>query len=99
MKLRVTPQARRHLVGIAEYFNERNPAAARRIRANIRKAFELLTHFPRRGRHGVTSGTHEILAPSLPYIIVYRIEADSIAILGIYHGAQLRPGQENPSDR
>jgi hypothetical protein len=36
-------------------------------------------------------------APGLPYIIVYRIEShaeeDGLAILGVYHGAQRRPGQ------
>ena len=28
-------------------------------------------------------------------IIVYRVERNSVVILGIYHGAQLRPGHES----
>jgi hypothetical protein len=38
-----------------------------------------------------------MVVPGLPYIIVYRIEShaeeDGLAILGVYHGAQCRPGQ------
>jgi hypothetical protein len=38
-----------------------------------------------------------MLVPRLPYIIVYRIERDAedewLAIAGVYHGAQHRPGQ------
>jgi hypothetical protein len=38
-----------------------------------------------------------LVVPGLPYIVVHRIEAGdepAVAILGVYHGAQLRPGQE-----
>ena len=41
--------------------------------------------------------TRELVVPSLPYIVVHRIETgDDPAgtILGVYHGAQMRPGQE-----
>jgi len=37
-----------------------------------------------------------MVVPGLPYIIVYRIESgvkEALAILGVYHGAQRRPGQ------
>jgi hypothetical protein len=35
--------------------------------------------------------------PGLPYVVVYRVdiaEQETVVILGVYHGAQLRPGQE-----
>jgi hypothetical protein len=38
-----------------------------------------------------------LVVPSLPYIVVHRIETGddpAVTILGIYHGAQVRPGQE-----
>jgi addiction module RelE/StbE family toxin len=97
MTLRYTRRARRHLEGIAHYIAERNANAALRVGARIRETIELLEHFPEIGRHGVLAGTRELVVPSLPYIVVYRIEtgADAaVTILGIYHGAQLRPGQE-----
>jgi hypothetical protein len=36
-----------------------------------------------------------MVVPGLPYIIVYRIETrdTALAILGVYHGAQRRPGR------
>ena len=59
---------------------------------------ELLSAFPQIGHEGALAGTRELSVPGLPYIIVHRIEAgdeDTLVILGVYHGAQLRPGQES----
>jgi addiction module RelE/StbE family toxin len=99
MKLRVTRRARRHLDAIAEYIAERNPNAARRVGERIREVAGLLSEFPLMGRAGTLAGTREMGVPGLPYVIVYRIDVDAVTILGVYHGAQLRPGQERPRDR
>ena len=95
MTLRFTRRARRHLDGIAEYIAERNPEAARRVGARIREVIELVDTMPRIGHEGALAGTREMVAPGLPYVIVCRVEPDgeTVVILGIYHGAQLRPGQ------
>jgi toxin ParE1/3/4 len=45
------------------------------------------------GRDGVLSGTRELIVPGLPYIIVYRVAPEEVVVVGVYHGAQLRPGQ------
>jgi hypothetical protein len=46
------------------------------------------------GRAGIVSGTREWLVTGLPYIIVYEPPADREELmLGVYHGAQLHPGQ------
>jgi plasmid stabilization system protein ParE len=98
VRLRYTPRARRHLDAIADYIAERNPDAARRVGSRIRETIDLLTSFPYMGRAGVLAGTREMVVPGLPYIVVHRINADdpdTLVILGIYHGAQLRPGQES----
>jgi plasmid stabilization system protein ParE len=96
MKLRFTRRAQRHLAGISEYIAERDPRAATRVGARIRETIELLRTFPYIGREGVLSGTREVVVPGLPYIVVYRIAAaaELVDILGVYHGAQMRPGQE-----
>ena len=41
-------------------------------------------------------GTSELVVPGLSYIVVHRVDRNTEAaeILGIYHGAQLRPGQQ-----
>ena len=97
MKLRFTPRARRHLDAISEYITERNALAARRVGARIRETIGPSATFPDLGHAGALAGTREMVVPGLPYIIVYRIEpddADTLVILGVYHGAQLRPGQK-----
>ena len=97
MKLRYTRRARRHLDAIADYIAERNPNAARQVGERIRETIELLGAFPNIGREGALAGTRELVVPGLPYIVVYRVEMgedEAVAILGVYHGAQLRPGQE-----
>ncbi|MET0631536.1 MAG: type II toxin-antitoxin system RelE/ParE family toxin [Xanthobacteraceae bacterium] len=48
---------------------------------------------PLLGREGALPGTREMVVPGLPYVIVYRIEDGAVAVLGVYHGAQQRPGQ------
>jgi addiction module RelE/StbE family toxin len=96
MRLRYTRRAQRHLEGISEYITERNPDAAWQVGERIRETVELLRLFPNIGRQGAFDGTREVVVPGLPYIIVYRVDAgtEKIAILGVYHGAQMRPGQE-----
>jgi plasmid stabilization system protein ParE len=95
MKVRLTARARQHLEAIAEYIGERNPSAAVRVGARIRQSIDLLAHFPLIGHAGVLAGTLEKVAVGLPYIIVYRVESDgeTVTIVGVYHGAQIRPGQ------
>jgi plasmid stabilization system protein ParE len=59
VKLRVTPQARRHLEAIAEYLTERSPAASRFAGLRIRETMRLLTDFPMIGHEGALQGTRE----------------------------------------
>jgi len=98
MKLRVTPRARRHLEAIAEYLTERSPAASRLVGQRIRETMHLLSNFPTIGHEGALQGTREMVVPGLPYIIVHRVEPaeGAVVILGVYHGARRRPGQERP---
>src|SRR5262249_44206861 len=45
-----------------------------------------LETLPNRGRPGRITGTRELIFP--PYVIVYRINLQTVEILRIYHGAQ-----------
>jgi toxin ParE1/3/4 len=93
MTLRITRRAQRHLDEIADYIQERNPDAARRVGERIREVIALVGEIPLLGREGALPGTREMVVPGLPYVIVYRIEDGAVAVLGVYHGAQQRPGQ------
>ena len=53
----------------------------------------LLANVPRLGHRGTVPGTYEIMVPSVPFLIVYRIdsgERDYLIILRVYHTAQDR---------
>lgn len=43
---------------------------------------------PKRGRPGHRTGTRELTVTPLPYVVVYRMKAEAVEILHIYHGAQ-----------
>ena len=95
MKVRYTIDALFHIAAIHSYINERNPVAASRVVARIRLAAEQLGESPQIGHAGAAIGTREWVVVGLPYVIVHDLnnpEGD-VVILGVYHGAQLRPGQ------
>jgi plasmid stabilization system protein ParE len=96
MRVRYTIDALLHIAGIHAYINERNPVAAARVAARIRAAAERLGESPQIGHVGAASATREWVVVGLPYVIVHELNApeDEVVILGVYHGAQLRPGQE-----
>jgi len=48
-----------------------------------------LETFPNRGRSGRIAGTRELARA--PYIIVYRVNEETVEILRIYHSAQNWP--------
>lgn len=92
MRLRYTATARRHLQSIFDFIVERNPAAARRVIAEIRAAAKRLCEFPHRGRTGQHAGTRELVVLGTPYLVIYELwpENDEIVVLAVMHGAQDR---------
>jgi toxin ParE1/3/4 len=96
MRVCYTIDALLHIAAIHSYISERNPAAATRVVARIKDSAERLGENPHLGHVGAASGTREWVVTGLPYVIVHEPNEadDELVILGIYHGAQLRPGQE-----
>lgn len=96
LKVRYTIDALLHIGAIYSYIHERNPVAAVRVIARGSRA--AWASNPASGM-GTESGTLEWVVTGLPYVIVYEARAadDEIVVLGIYHGAQLRPGQQPPN--
>lgn len=95
MKVRYTIDALLHIAAIHSYINERSPIAAMRVATRIRSAVEQLAESPKIGHAGAAIGTREWVVVGLPYIVVHELNEteNEVVILGIYHGAQLRPGQ------
>lgn len=44
-----------------------------------------LLDFPESGRIGQVPGTRELVVTNLPYIVVYRVNGDTVEILRVMH--------------
>jgi toxin ParE1/3/4 len=90
MRLRWTLEAAHNLESIYLYLRESYPSLAGETIQTLYDATGSLRSFPYRGRLGTIDGTREFVLPRLPFLIVYRINDQSIEVLHIYHGAQDR---------
>jgi toxin ParE1/3/4 len=79
------------LKGIHDWIAKDSPVNARSVVSRILDAIEhKIPAFPFIGRAGRVESTREWIVRGLPYIIVYRVSADAVMILAIFHGAQNR---------
>ena len=75
----------------AEYIARDDPAAASRVVIRILNAVENLREFPALGRPGRVIGTRELVIPSTPYIIPYRVRKDAVEVLRVFHASRQWP--------
>lgn len=69
------------------YILRHNKDAAIKIARILRQSGEQIGERPF-GRRGRRQGTYERVLPGLPYIMVFSLEAHTVTILHIFHGAQ-----------
>jgi addiction module RelE/StbE family toxin len=91
MNIRWSPEAADDLAAIVAYIRKDNPAAAQRTARNIYGRAGLLKTNPWIGREGRVAGTRELPLPPLPFILIYRVTAETVEISNIIHGAQVWP--------
>lgn len=91
MKLRYTRQALADLAEARTYIAARNTEAAAAMALRIRDAIEGLRLFPDRGRQGRIGGTRELIIPTTPFVVAYRVSEGQVEILAIIHGARRWP--------
>ena len=91
MQVRWTPAAADDLENIANYLFEKTRENAARLIREIYRTPAGLKDFPKRGRAGKKEGTRELVMPSLPYIIVYRVKSNTVYIVRVLHGSQEWP--------
>ena len=91
MKLRYTRQALADLDEARAYIAEHSPKAAAAMATRIRNAIDGLTLFSDRGRLGRVIGTRELVIPTTPFIVAYRVGDGYIDVLAILHGARRWP--------
>lgn len=80
--------AKRDLASIVAHIAENNPAEAKRIGRILRDAPSALLRYPFRGRPGRRDETREYVLPKLPWLYVYKVLPEGVAILRLLHGAQ-----------
>ena len=90
MRIRWLRVALANLKAEAAYIARDSPAAASRVVAVIAAAERLQQH-PAMGRPGRVPGTRELVIAGTPYIIPYRIRADAIEVLRVFHAARRWP--------
>jgi len=92
MRLVVDATAWRDLNDIGTWIAKDSPEAARRVLQNILQTVEQLAQFPRLARRGRARGTYERLVAGTPYIIVFELWENPLAviIIAIVHAARNR---------
>lgn len=70
-----------------DYLMEFNPRAATHLAESLLEAGDSLVNFPHRGRLVRGTGMRELVTVS-PYIIRYRVTADTIIILRVRHSSR-----------
>ena len=84
-------RAVRHLQCLRAYIARERPRAAREVAAAILAAASLLAEQPGLGRPGRVGGTRELVVPGTPYLVAYRLRADRLEIIAVFHGRQKWP--------
>lgn len=80
--------AARDLEDIVNYIALDSPSAAEAVfRARV-AATEQLCDFPWIGHPGRLPQTRELSVVSLPYVIAYEVDGETVTILAVFHGAR-----------
>ena len=91
MRVRWLRRALRNLDEEAEYIASDNPEAAARTVDRIATSVERLATHPALGRTGRVPGTRELVVSGTPYIVPYRVRAETVDILRVFHAPRKWP--------
>jgi toxin ParE1/3/4 len=73
------------------YIAQDDPYAAAAVILKIIRAVSMLKEQPGIGRAGRVPGTKELIVPTTPFIVPYRVKDDSVQILRVYHTSRKWP--------
>jgi toxin ParE1/3/4 len=73
--------SRENVAGIRDYLTLRNPVGAEKVLNEIRTTARNLINFPLLGATGKRAGTRALVS----YKIVYRVTAQSVIVVAVYH--------------
>jgi len=83
-------QARVDLLKIVQHIAQDNPDAAEKLADEIEAKADKLREYPKLFRVGRKRGTRELVAHP-HYLVIYRIQGETIEILRVKHTAQQWP--------
>jgi toxin ParE1/3/4 len=81
--------ALRDVEGIQSYIARDNPRAAGEVVARIKTAADRLMNSPLMGRPGPRR-TRLLSIPGLPYVLIHRVDADTVSIVAVFHTSRNR---------
>ncbi|WP_196772920.1 type II toxin-antitoxin system RelE/ParE family toxin [Pseudodesulfovibrio alkaliphilus] len=85
-----TKRAFQNLDSILGRIADDDPPTAKRIAGTIKATASRLDQYPQMGKPGAVEGTRELIFPSLPYVLVYRVSR-RVEILRLLHTRQQWP--------
>ena len=89
MQVQWTNKAKTRFEEIEGYIGKESPAAAKKVMLTIiKKTATQLSKYPDSGKPGRLMGTRELLFADTPYLVVYTVRSNIVAILTIFHTAQ-----------
>jgi len=91
VRVRWLDQAVEDLKAVRAYIARHNPSVAADIAQRIREAVKILGGYAAAGRAGRVPNTRELVVSGTPYILPYRVRAETIEILRVLPGAQQWP--------
>ena len=91
MRLKWTRAASQDLESVERYISLDNPDVAIDTVLEIIRRVETLAEHPGMGRPGRVEGTRELVLGSLPYLVPYVHQSDTIIVLRVLHGATRWP--------
>ncbi|HLO86119.1 MAG TPA: type II toxin-antitoxin system RelE/ParE family toxin [Nostocaceae cyanobacterium] len=91
MQIKWLRQALRNLEQAYTYIVKENPQAAREVILKIQTATNQLENYPFMGRPGRIEGTRELVIAGTSYIVIYRVQEESVQILRVLHTSKRYP--------
>jgi len=99
MRVEWLAEAGQDLIGIRQYIARDHPIAAKDVAEQILATIDYLLDHPGIGRAGKLHGTRELVIPSLPYIVLYRVRGEVIEILGVLHTSRQQPQEKGAANK
>lgn len=91
MSIRWLPQAQSNRLEQLDYIAQDKPLAAIGQDEQIERQINMLLAHPKMGRPGRVTGTRELVISGTPFVVIYRLQEQSIEVLRLLHSAQQWP--------